>query len=139
MRLLVVVNLFNIFLYFVILHEYLQVQRLQLDLQLLYIYRLLLLSVRRRVLLLLNLLRLRQGLGLLRFVINVIGFIEAEDEPYCIVVVQHLKVFVQDDDALLEVIDHLLPARDFVEFLGYPIDILLCDLIFESDEVKYNK
>ena len=32
LRLLVVVNLFNIFLYFVILHEDLKIQRLQLDL-----------------------------------------------------------------------------------------------------------
>jgi len=96
------------------------------------------LSVRRRVFLLLNLLRLGQRLGLLRFVINVIGFVEAEDEPHSIVVVQHLKVLVQDDDALLEVIDHLFPARDFVEFLRNSIDILLCDLPFESHKIQQN-
>ena len=90
-------------------------------------------SVRRRVFLLLNLLLL-QGLRLLRLIINVVRFIEAEDEPYCIVVVQHLKVFVKDDDAFLEVIHHLLPARDFVELLRYPIDILLCDLTSEPDK-----
>ena len=75
-----------------------------------------------------NFLGLWQRLGLLRLIIIVIRFIETEDEPHCVVVIQDFEVFVQDDDAFLEVIDHLLPACDFIEFLRDPIDILLANL-----------
>lgn len=86
MRLLIVVNLFDIFLYFVVLHEDLKVQRLELYLQAFDVNGLLLLRVRGRVFLLLRALRgLLEGfLGVVRVVVRVL---EAEDETYCVVVV----------------------------------------------------
>ena len=66
--------------------------------------------------------------------IDVVWLVEAENESYSIVVVQDLEVLIKDDDSLLKVIDHLFPASNFIEFLRYSVDILLCDLVSDCDE-----
>ena len=133
---LFVVNLFNVFLYFVILHEDLEVQSVQLYLLLLYFQGFLLLRVQRRIFLLLDILSLLEGF--LRLVLNIIWIFKAKDESYSIIVIQHLKILVKDDDSFLQVIDHLFPAGDFIEFLRYPVDILLCDLKSSLNEIRKN-